>query len=271
MANKKTKLKKTRYFIVYMARLCCRVLIFLFVVGLYIFRRDILTDMSTLRFFEHFTPLHVLWIIQMTGMLIHIFPVRITLSGFKSRAAVYREPETPYERLALLEYVQAMNVRAWRVALIWICFNAIFGILVLLDVLGAEEMIVLSFFYFMCDLICMMLFCPFQKFMMGNRCCVNCRIFDWGHIMMYTPMIFFRSFYSWSLLFTAFIVMLRWELVYAKHPERFWRGSNTAIRCENCTDRLCRIKKPLSTGIDDFTRRIPVVRDIPQAEDLDKN
>ena len=33
--------------------------------------------------------------------------------------------------------------------------------------------------------------------------------------------------------------------MYISHPERFWNGSNAAIRCENCTDKLCHVKHPL--------------------------
>ena len=55
----------------------------------------------------------------------------------------------------------------------------------------------------------------------------------------------------------ALIVMLRWELVFARHPERFWRGSNASIRCENCKDKMCRIKKPIVSGVDKVASAMP--------------
>ena len=250
--------KSNRIFAIYMVRLVCRIAILLAVIACYFTHKELLHDIMTDEFFHGFSPLHILWAILMTGMIIHLIPkVRITMSGFKSRPVNYREPKEGYDRLQLLEYVQNMNVRAWRVLLLWLSFNAVFAVLYLCNVIGVEELLLLTLFYFTSDLVCMMLFCPFQKYMMGNRCCVNCRIFDWGHMMMYTPMILIRSFFSWSLVFMAIIVMIRWELVFARHPERFWRGSNASIRCENCRDKMCRIKKPIVSGVDKVASVMP--------------
>ncbi len=250
--------KSNKMFLIYMFRLAVRVLIFIACIYGYIFHREVFVSALTNEFFSTFTPIHVLWLILMGGMILHLLPkIKMTMSGVKSRPYSYREAEGGYDRLQLFEYVNAMNIRAWKVLLLWVCFNAIFGILYLAGVMGAVELVMLSLFYYTCDLICMLIFCPFQKYIMGNRCCVNCRIFDWGHMMMYTPMLFIPSFFSWSLLFTSLIVMLRWELVYAMHPERFWRGSNATIRCENCNDKTCRIKKPLVTGIDKIASVMP--------------
>ncbi len=225
-------------------------------------------------FFHGFSPLHILWGILITGMLLHLMPkVRITMGGLKSRSSAYVSPAGGYERRELLEYVQAMNLRAWKVMLLWACFNAMFGILYLCGVIGVAELLMLSLFYYTSDTICMMLFCPFQKYLMGNRCCISCRIFDWGHLMMYTPMLFIMSFFSWSLFFLSVVVALRWEIIYASHPERFWRGSNESIRCENCTDRMCRIKKPLVSGIDRVASSMPQPANkiASSAEELDEH
>lgn len=229
-----------------MLRLVFRAIVFLTILYIYIFHHDVITSFVEFDLFGPLTPLHFLWAVLMLGMAWHLMPrAKISMSGRKSRESTYVEPEGGYDKLKLLEYVQQANVKAWRVLLLWVCFNSIFGILYLRGIIGEAELIMLTVFYYMSDLICMMLFCPFQKFMMKNRCCVNCRIFDWGHFMMYTPMVFIQSFFSWSLLFTSIVVLLRWEIAYARHPERFWRGSNDAIRCENCKDKMCHIKKPL--------------------------
>ena len=246
----KSKIEHNKMFFIYMLRLVCRVLILLAVVYCYFTHREMLHDIMTDHFFHGFTPLHVLWMILMAGMVIHLLPVRITMGGFKSRPINYREPDGGFDRLSLLEYVQKM----------YLC-----------NIIGVEELLLLTLFYFTSDVICMMLFCPFQKYMMGNRCCVNCRIFDWGHMMMYTPMILIRSFFSWSLIFMALIVMLRWELLFARHPERFWRGSNASIRCENCKDKMCRIKKPIVSGVDKVASVMPAPASMigAAAEELD--
>ena len=69
----------------------------------------------------------------------------------------------------------------------------------------------------------------------------------------------------------ALIVMLRWELLFARHPERFWRGSNASIRCENCKDKMCRIKKPIVSGVDNVAPGMPAPASMigAAAEELD--
>lgn len=47
------------------------------------------------------------------------------------------------------------------------------------------------------------------------------------------------SFFSRSLLLMAVVVWAAWELSIFMHPERFWPQSNPALKCENCTDKLC--------------------------------
>ncbi len=44
-----------------------------------------------------------------------------------------------------------------------------------------------SAFYFLCDYVCILIYCPFQSHIMHNKCCVNCRIYGWGHFMIFTP------------------------------------------------------------------------------------
>ena len=206
------------------------------------------------KLFGDFTPVTLLWAALMLTMIVHMLPVsRHPMGTRKSLSATYREPEGSYDRLELLEYVQRMNIRAWRVMLVWLIFNGIFGLCYLAKWIGEEELILLSIFYYAGDVTCIIMFCPFQTFIMKSHCCVSCRIFDWGWFMMFTPMLFIRSFFSWSLFFTSCVVLIRWEVIYARHPERFWRGSNAAIRCENCQDRICRIKKPLRNALGDKT------------------
>ena len=48
---------------------------------------------------------------------------------------------------------------------------------------------------------------------------------------------------SWTLMTAALglaaAVTAVWETLWRRHPERFWEGSNLALRCARCTDRLC--------------------------------
>ena len=46
------------------------------------------------------------------------------------------------------------------------------------------------------------------------------------------------------MFFTSIVLMLRWEITLLKHPEQFWEGSNDALKCDNCKDKICKFKKP---------------------------
>ena len=87
-------------------------------------------------------------------------------------------------------------------------------------------------FFYLCDLVCVLVWCPFRVFLMKNRCCTTCRIFNWDHLMMFAPFLFLPGFYGWSLLGMSVVTFAVWEIAFRLHPERFWEGSNQALKCK---------------------------------------
>lgn len=77
------------------------------------------------------------------------------------------------------------------------------------------------------------------RLIMKNRCCTTCRIFNWDHLMMFSPLIYMGGFYAGSLVLMAAVAWLVWELCVMMYPERFWDQSNAALKCSECTDKLC--------------------------------
>ena len=237
----------------YLAKFAFRILVFFICLYLYLFHKDQVMAFLMKPISMGLSPIYVLWAIFMGLMIIHIFPDiakiipnnRLTMGLLKMREQEFQKAEG-YSEYELLKFVQGMNLKAWQVMLVWLVFNGFWGILYLLGIIGDADLFMLTVFYFLSDYICILLFCPFQTFIMKNKCCVNCRIYDWGHFMMFTPMLFIRSFFSWSLFFTSCVVLLHWELTYAKHPERFWYGSNRILQCSNCKDKTCQIKKKIA-------------------------
>lgn len=241
-------IQRTRALRFYLFKFVLRLSLFLAVLGMYVLDRPLLLEVVQTFSWRRFTVVHLAWLVFMTIMLLHIIPTNsITMAWKKARGEVFREVPG-YDRLRLLEQTQLQNQRAWQVMLVWLCFNAIFGFLYLWGVIGEGELLLLTMFYFVCDYICILFFCPFQTFLMKNKCCINCRIYDWGHFMMFTPMLFIRNFYSWSLFFMSVVVLIHWELEYAKHPERFWEGSNVTLQCRSCRERTCQIKRQAAPG-----------------------
>lgn len=237
------KLIKTPMLKRYLIKFAIRLVIFLLIAVLYITNKPLMYELMTRSVWMGISPIHVLWLVFMVMMLKHIFPTeKLSMALRKADKKKYAEQEN-YAEVELLRYVQDQNIKAWKVMLVWLSFNAIFGILYLCNIMDSADLLMLTVFYFLCDYICILFFCPFQSFIMKNRCCVNCRIYEWGHFMMFTPMLFIRNFFSWSLFFTSCVVLIKWEITYAKHPERFWSGSNKNLQCANCKDKTCQLKK----------------------------
>ena len=138
-------------------------------------------------------------------MFSHIFHGKLrTMALRKARKEEYK-PVEGYLELEMYRHLKEQNIRAWNVMLEWLLGNAAVGLLQLVGMLDRSDLLMLTVFYFLCDYICILIFCPFQTCLMKNKCCVNCRIYDWGHFMMFTPMLFIPNFYSWSLFFTSIV------------------------------------------------------------------
>ncbi|MBQ0059907.1 MAG: hypothetical protein KBS83_08185 [Lachnospiraceae bacterium] len=238
-------LQKTRMMKLYLFRLAFRILVFLVVLFFYLTDKEHIQTLITTQFLPWISPLRIVWLVFMVIMISHLFPGEMRSMALRKEDVKFFRPEKNYSHYELLKFIQKQNVRAWYVMLIWLSINAVFGILRLCNVIDAADLFMLTVFFFLCDYICILFFCPFQTFVMKNRCCVNCRIYDWGHFMMFTPMLFIPNFFSWSLFFTSVVVLIRWEIGYAKHPERFWFKSNKTLQCANCQDKTCQIKRKL--------------------------
>ena len=63
--------------------------------------------------------------------------------------------------------------------------------------------------------------------------------------MMFTPLLFIPSLYTWSLLGLALVLLVIWEGIYHRHPERFYEQTNESLKCVNCPEKLCHHKKQL--------------------------
>lgn len=192
-----------------------------------------------LSFKTEYWPLLVIWVVYTAEMACRFFPSRLESMGsqkqFRSNYAPTGE-ETPQ----LLSWRRTLTV-----VLAWAFLNGVIGALYFADLIGRSVLILISLFYGVCDMICILFFCPFRTWFMKNRCCTVCRIYNWDFAMMFTPLLFIPSVYTWSLLTMSLLLLLRWEITYRRHPERFSDRTNACLRCENCREKLCRHQKQL--------------------------
>ena len=183
--------------------------------------------------------LFIAWLVYVVEMILRFFPSRLESPGAQKQFAgnYIKSGSTHIE-------IQDNNATIL-VALVWIVFNGFFGALHMAGILDDGIMILLCSAYSVCDMICILFFCPFQTWFLKNKCCSTCRIYNWDFAMMFTPLFFVKRSYSWSLLALSMALLARWEITFFLHPERFSEKTNDYLRCKNCTEKLCTHKKQL--------------------------
>ena len=144
-----------------------------------------------MNFFREFSWLHVLWLVWMADMLPQIFPrpSRIPLGSAKLFAHRFRPGKAGIDPQLLKGFRARENRGAALVFAIWCALLAVIGVSYHRGLFGRPVLLLISVFFYVCDLICVLIWCPF-RLMMGNRCCTTCRIFNWDHLMMFSPLFF---------------------------------------------------------------------------------
>jgi len=182
-----------------------------------------------------------LWAVFMVEMILRFFPSRLESPGCQKQFA------GNYQPTGRTDVLLHDNSAAVMVMLIWISFNLIIGALYLNQVIDQGILLLVCMAYSICDMICILFFCPFQTWFLRNKCCCSCRIYNWDYAMMFTPLFFVGGWFAWSLLAAAVALLFRWEITVWRYPERFSENTNAYLNCANCTERLCTHKNQLNT------------------------
>ena len=181
----------------------------------------------------------IIGVIFIIEMLLRFFPSSIESMGCQKQ----------FKRNYIEESPEAPIPSRWRstlaVALAWIGLNGVIGVLYFVGLIDAGILILISLLFSICDMICILFFCPFQTWFMKNKCCGSCRIYNWDYAMMFTPLIFIPNVYTYTVLGIAILLLITWEISYAMHPERFSEAKNACLSCANCKEKLCHHKKQL--------------------------
>ncbi len=225
----------------YVIKLILRIMVLIATVVLYFVAPDQFGVIEGWNFFKGFSVFHLLWLAWVIDMIVQLIPVKnnIALGSQKYFKERFRPVlDKIFDKEKLKKFISDTNKAAGKVMALWATFIAAIGALKHFKVLENKHLFLISVAFYVCDLICVLIWCPF-RLMLGNKCCTTCRIFNWDHLMMFTPMLFVGSFFSTSLLIFSIIDILIWEIVFDLHPERFWENSNMALKCSECTDKLC--------------------------------
>ena len=180
------------------------------------------------------------------GMSLRFFPSKFESMGCQKQFARNYEP--------ISEESTPTN-QSWKrtvlVTVVWLALNSVVGALYFTGIFDQGILILIALAYSVCDIICM-----------KNRCCTTCRIYNWDFAMMFTPLVFIPHWYTYSLLGCALALLLRWEITYRIHPERFSTATNRCLDCSNCEEKLCSHKKQLQGFLKKYKTRFFPSREI---------
>ena len=181
-----------------------------------------------------------IWIVFVVEMILRFFPSKLESLGCQKQFSRNYQPVPNSSKPALQS---ARSTAA--VAAAWFALNGAIGALYFVGIIDKGILMLIALAYSVCDMICILFFCPFQTWFMKNRCCATCRIYNWDFAMMFTPLLFIPHFYTWSLLGIALALLIEWEYLLRRYPERFSESTNRCLSCANCPEKLCQHKKQL--------------------------
>ncbi len=235
----KTKRKLTAVSTLHYLKLVGRSILLLLAIVLYIINRikGSNTFFGGIEYNKYFV--WAIWGIFIVEMLLRFFPSKLESPGCQK---VFKQRFVPTK-------VEKAKLNSWKstlaVALAWFALNGVIGILYFTKVIDQGILSIITLAYSVCDMICILFFCPFQTWFMKNRCCVTCRIYNWDFAMMFTPFVFIDNFWARSLLVMSLVLLAVWEITVKVHPERFSETTNGCLSCTNCNEKLCHHKKQL--------------------------
>lgn len=183
--------------------------------------------------------LFLIGLVYIVEMALRFFPSKLESMGCQKQFARNYKP-TGEAKPSLQSWKRTLAV-----VIVWLALNGTIGLLYFTHLIDKGVLILISLAYGVCDMICILFFCPFQTWIMKNRCCTVCRIYNWDFAMMFTPLIFIPSAYTWTLLGMSLLLLLRWEFSLYKYPERFSDKTNACVNCSMCEEKLCHHKKQL--------------------------
>lgn len=151
------RISKTRG--IYFLRLIGRISVLLSAVLTYIIDKDKFNIADGWNFFSEFSPLHLLWGIWIWDMILQLIPVKahISIGSQKVFSSLFRPIKEKINYKNLKQYIKDTTASAYKVMIIWILLTIVLSVLHIVGVIDTGMMILISTFFYVCDLICKML------------------------------------------------------------------------------------------------------------------
>ena len=185
---------------------------------------------------------HLIWLYLMIETLLVIIPYTNSHSYNGKLFLKHYIPSDNYDREKLDKYIKRNNKHARSVFVAWIVLNVVLFMIYFNYNLSTAYIYLVFMIYYWADMFCVNVWCPFHKLFFKSKCCNECRIYNWDHVMFCTPFLLIKSFWTYSLFALSLFAFLQWEYMIRKHPERFAPISNKKLQCKGCNYN-CRFNK----------------------------
>ena len=239
MSKQKMKKSLSKTSAMHYTKLVFRLALFLIALAVYLYNRISGTGEYFGGLDKRPFILSFIWIVFVGEMILRFFPSKLESMGCQKQ---FRQSFVPTKNS------EPQNI-SWKstfsIVAAWVALNGLIGVLNYTAIIDEGILLLISLLYSACDMICILFFCPFQTWFMNNKCCTTCRIYNWDYAMMFTPLVFTKSPFYWSIFLCAIALLIRWEITYKLYPERFSEATNAGLSCANCSEKLCHHKKQL--------------------------
>lgn len=240
----------SKLYIYHYLKLAFRIGLFVGTLAFYIYHKVKGISHTYTEIGEHPVFWGIIWLFFAFGMVLRFFPSKLETIGCQKqfkRNYVPTDEDTPSLTPARSTVI---------FTLCWVALNLVLGGLYLLGVYDAFVLVLIALGYSVIDIMCILFFCPIRDWFLKNKCCTDCRIYNWDYAMMFTPFFFIPHLYTWSLLGISLLLLIVWEIMYRLYPERFAKNTNACLDCKNCKERPCRHKKRIARILENSKEKL---------------
>lgn len=210
------------------------------VLSLLFFDKKALATIFNFRITSGIHICHVLWLMLFLSMIKACIPkLNNHIASGKLFNRHYRNSANSYNKEVLNKINKRSNIGALESLILWIIVLIIIGISYYIGIIDKLELFVITVILYWTDKFCILVWCPFRTWFIKNKCCNSCRIYNWGYAMVISPLIFIPNFFTYSLITFSIFIIIQWEYLHIRYPERFLEISNENLRCNNCLKGIC--------------------------------
>ncbi len=188
-----------------------------------------------------FRVYHAIWLLFMYHLIRRMIPrFSRKLTAGKIFEKYYNQSNyiNPSTEWKLKAYISTTNAGALHTAVYWTLVVITTGILYRFNVFRTIDVYLVVIFFIFMDKVCSLVWCPFQ-WLIKNKCCNSCRINNWSYLMAFAPLIYLPSFWTYSIVAMSMALVVQWEYMFHRYPERFYELCNANLMCKNCATK-CR-------------------------------